>query len=277
MTTPRTLSETRIHTRATSPLQPARKRRYLRGFGNLLRNELRGWWGTRAWGAQLLVWLGVINGSIALIGWAATQDTEGAAPPISALSTMLFFQLSLMGTSIGAIITAQGSIIGEKQLGTAAWTLSKPVSRSAFVLAKLVAHALGYVALAVAVPSVVFTIQMALQWGKSPVLLPFLFGNALTIVHLLFYLAFTLLLGTVFAQRGPVAGIALGFLLGGSSVRSVLPTLAQVMPWTLPDLAGAIAQGQQLSPNAYLPILGTAVTTVLIIGAALWRFNREEF
>ena len=270
-TMPRTISAT------TQSLRAVHESGWRRGLANLLRNELNQWWGTRAWWVHLLLWLGVINGFIAFIGWAAAQDPQEAAPPISALSTMLFFQLSLMGTSIGAIITAQGSIIGEKQLGTAAWTLSKPVSRSAFVLAKLVAHALGYVALAVAVPSVVFTIQMALQWGKSPVLLPFLFGNALTIVHLLFYLAFTLLLGTVFAQRGPVAGIALGFLLGGSSVRSVLPTLAQVMPWTLPDLAGAIAHGQPLPPNAYLPILGTVVSTVLIIGAALWRFNREEF
>jgi ABC-type transport system involved in multi-copper enzyme maturation permease subunit len=145
------------------------------------------------------------------------------------------------------------------------------------VLAKLVAHTLGYVVLAVAIPSVFFTAQMALQWGQLPALVPFLLGNALTILNLVFYLALTVLLGTWFAQRGPVAGIALGFLLGGNAVRTLLPSVAQVTPLVLPDLAGTIMQGGALPANGSLPILGTAVSTVILIGAALWRFNREEF
>jgi ABC-2 type transport system permease protein len=275
MATPSALSQLRTNT--ASQLHPARRSIYLRGFGNLLRNELRRWWGTHAWWMHLLVWLFIINGFIALIGWAATQDTEGAAPPVDQLTGPLLFQLSLIGTSIGAIITAQGSIIGEKQLGTAGWVLSKPVSRSAFILAKLVAHTLGYVVLAVGIPGVVFYGQMALQWDRVPSLVPFLLGNLLTVVNLMFYLALTLMLGTLFTKRGPVAGVALGFLLLGSFMRSLFPALMQVMPWALPDLAGAIAAGQPLPPSASLPIVGTVVLTIVFIAAAFWRFNREEF
>src|SRR3712207_2303826 len=98
MATPKSVSETPLHTRAVSPLQPVGRSTYLRGFGNLLRNELHGWWGTRAWWVHLVVWLGLINGVIALIGWAAAQDTAGAAPPMGELASMLFVQLSLIGT-----------------------------------------------------------------------------------------------------------------------------------------------------------------------------------
>ncbi len=118
---------------------------------------------------------------------------------------------------------------------------------------------------------------MALQWGQPTALVPVLLGATLTTVHLLFYLALTLMLGTLFAKRGPVAGVTLGFLLLGSFMRATLPTVAQVMPWMLPDLAGAIAQGQPVPPNAFLPILGTLLSTMLFTSAALWRFKREEF
>ena len=43
----------------------------------------------------------------------------------------------MVASVIAVVAKTQGAIIGEKQLGTAAWVLSKPASRRAFVLAKL--------------------------------------------------------------------------------------------------------------------------------------------
>jgi ABC-2 type transport system permease protein len=59
--------------------------------------------------------------------------------------------------------TAQGAIVREKQLGTAAWALSKPVARSAFGLAKLVAYAVGFVRLATLAPSATFYAESLLS------------------------------------------------------------------------------------------------------------------
>ena len=41
------------------------------------------------------------------------------------------------------MVFAQDALIGEKRSGTAAWLLSKPVSRTAFLLAKLTADGIG--------------------------------------------------------------------------------------------------------------------------------------
>src|ERR671932_2261447 len=60
----------------------------------------------------------------------------------------------------------------------------------------------------------------------------------LLVLHVLFYLALTLLLGTLVQSSGPVAGIALGSLLGGLMVQDRLAQLARVMPWVLPGAAG---------------------------------------
>ena len=48
-----------------------------------------------------------------------------------------------LGLAIGIIVVMQDAIIEEIQLGTAAWVLSKPVSRQAFLSAKLVASVVG--------------------------------------------------------------------------------------------------------------------------------------
>ena len=45
--------------------------------------------------------------------------------------------------AIGGVILVQGALVGEKRSGTAAWVLSKPISRPAFFLAKLIANAIG--------------------------------------------------------------------------------------------------------------------------------------
>jgi len=84
--------------------------------------------------------------------------------------------------------------------------MSKPASRSAFVLAKLLAHAGAFVVLAVGVPAIVFCTQsLAAGWGMPP-LAPFVGGVALLTLHLLFYLALTVMLGTVLSSRGPIVG-----------------------------------------------------------------------
>ena len=197
--------------------------------------------------------------------------------PLPDLAAMLFFQAGMTGAAIGAVVVAQGTIIGEKQLGTAAWLLSKPVSRSAFVLAKLVAHTLGFLALAIALPSLVFFGQSSLLWERVPALGPFLAASLVSVLHMEFYLALTVLLGTLYSKRGPVTGIALGFLFLGQFLRSIVPQVAQLMPWVLPDLAAPLALGQALPANAWVSIITTALGTIVCIGVALWRFGREEF
>ena len=196
-----------------------------RGFANLLRNETRLWWGTRTWLIHLLLWPIVLNGLILLIGLGEAQDANN---PVSLYETLVqvFFQVGAFATGIGVVTAAQGAIVREKQLGTAAWILSKSVSRSAFVLAKFVAYAVSFVSLAIVVPSAIFYGQSLVLARRAPELAPFLASVGVTVLHTLFYLALTLQLGTLFNTRGPIGGIAMGVLFTGFLLPNVLPQAA---------------------------------------------------
>jgi ABC-2 type transport system permease protein len=277
MATPSTIPQERTSAPGGRTLHRLAGRDDLRGFANLFANENHGWWRTRAWLIQLAVWLGIINGLIALVTYGETQDASGAMPPLLETLIQVFFKAGGPAIAVGAVIAAQGAVVGEKQLGTAAWIMSKPAGRSAFLLSKLAAYLLVFVGLAIAVPSVVFFGQTRFAAGQMPALLPFLAAQGVMLLHLLFYLALTLLLGAFASSRGPVAGGALGFLFAGMLLPSFVPQVAVVFPWQLGDIATGLTLGTRLPATWPIPVLATAGWTLLFIAAALWRFAREEF
>ena len=261
---------------ASDMLQRVAPRRALRGFGNLLQNETRAWWGTRKWLVHLVIWIVIINGFAGLIAWAEGQDGE-AAREVYGEAVQVFFIIGGIATALSVVSTTQGAIVGEKQLGTAAWIMSKPASRSAFVLTKLLAHAGAFVVLAVALPAIVFCIQsVGAGWGVPP-LARFAGGVAVLTLHLLFYLALTVMLGTVFSARGPIVGIGVGLIIAGQSLPNLLPQLSTFFPWRLPWTAGGLVLGEAVPVEAFVAIGVTAAWTVLFVAVALWRFGREEF
>ena len=86
------------------------------------------------------------------------------------------------------------------------------------------------------------------------------------------------MLGTLFNRRGPVSAIGLGFLFGGQIFPNFLPEWVTLnFPWKLAELDSGPTLGQPLPPGWIIPVIATAVWTVVFIGVALWRFGREEF
>jgi hypothetical protein len=91
------------------------------------------------------------------------------------------------------------------------------------------------------------------------------------------------MLGAFFNSRGPVIGIALGFLFLQQYLVALLPALRYLLPWTLviplnngtDAIVPALLLGEPVS--SFIPILGVAVECVLFVLVSLWRFNREEF
>jgi ABC-2 type transport system permease protein len=263
---------------ATNPaLQGVKEPGWRRGLANLLRSEMRQWLGTRKWLIHLLLWPILLNGLVLLIGLAEARDANNSVPRYETLIEV-FFKVGAFATTIGVVTAAQSAIVREKQLGTAAWVVSKPVARSAFVLAKFVAYAAGLLSLTTLVPSVIFYGESLVLAGRAPELVGFLAGTGGAALHTLFYLALTLLLGTLFSTRGPISGIAMGVLFAGSLLPNLLPqSLVLASPWMLNDLAVGLALGSALPPVWPIPVVATIVWTALFIGVALWRFGREEF
>jgi len=254
-----------------------------RGFSNMLRKENGDWWGTRQWWVRSLIWTLILNGLVFIILWVVPLMDAEDAPPASELienGVEIFFTLLAFAAPIGVMIFVQGAIVSEKDSGTAAWVMSKPVSRSAFILSKLIANAIGILVIIVLLQSLILYGQVLLKGGQLS-LIPYIAGLGMSYLHMLFYLTLGLMLGTFFSSRGPVIGISMAFLLGQlivtGFIEDFLPWFPLIEPKTVGDLAPLAAQGRALPAEWPLPVIVTAVATLLFLALAIWRFNREEF
>jgi len=254
------------------------------GFANLLRNENLEWWGGRRWLKQAGLWLLVLNGMLAILLWVlpavmeVTWDDNAGVMSHIAMGCQAFFQLGALSLAIGTIILAQGEIIGERQTGITAWILSKPVARPAYFLSKIVAHSIGIIVIMVGFQSAVAYGLIWLANGSALPLLPFLIGVGGLIVHTFFYLTLTLMMGVFARTRGLVLGVAMGSLFGGMFLPDLIRELGLVTPWSLPDIIRQLVMQIQLPfTTAFMPILMTAMWSIVFIIAALWKLSRLEF
>jgi ABC-2 type transport system permease protein len=181
------------------------------------------------------------------------------------------------------IIILQDAIVGEKQSGTAAWVLSKPVSRPAFIVSKIIPNAIGVLVTMVLIPGAVAYAQIALATGTAIPPLQFIAAQGILWLNLIFYLTLTLMLGTLFNHRGPVIGLALAFLFGQQYLVGLVPALIKVLPYTLAlpidenfnAIAASVMLGQ--APHSWLPAVSSAVLAVVFVAVSIWKFNQEEF
>ena len=225
-----------------------------------------------------LIWLAILNGFVFLVAYGEADSGRSTPAEIAAECIAIFMTFGALATAVGVVTAVQGAIIQEKQLGTAAWVLSKPVSRHAFVLAKLLSYSLAYLVLPLIITSLAFYGQSQMLWSQTPAFLPFMAGWLVLTLHMLFYVSFTLMLGTLFNGRGSVSAIGLGFLFGGQIFPNFIPLwLTLLFPWRLSELAPALALGQPLPTGWLIPVIATAAWIIVFIAIALWRFGREEF
>src|SRR5512139_2094098 len=193
---------------ASTELQRVELSGWRTGLANLLRKENRAWWGTRRWLVQSLVWAVVVSGCPALIVFFMRMaETMGVPVPVAELGDLvgvgvfMLFWIASLALPIGAIVLVHDAIIGERQLGVTEWLLSKPVSRPAYVLAKLLAHGLGVLVILVGLQSALGYGVLWLVMGEPFPLPPYLMGMAGLAVHTLFYLVLTLMMGVLAANR----------------------------------------------------------------------------
>jgi ABC-2 type transport system permease protein len=265
---------------ARQGLVPAVGKGWLGGFSNLLAKELGEWFGTNRWIVQAAIWLLIINGLMAFILFVVPVIDPGSrlGPEENmGLGLGLFFNFTILFGAIGMIILAQDEIIQEKQTGTAAWILSKPVSRSAFVLTKLLSNLVGGLVFIAGLTGAVAYAEIYLVSQQFLPVLPYLMGIGIILLTLIFYLSLVIMLGTIFEQRGAVLGIAVGVLLGGLIASQFTPLVSYFLPVKMPDIALGLMQGQPLPGIAVSQLVTAGVWSILFTIMALWRFSRDEF
>jgi ABC-2 type transport system permease protein len=253
------------------------------GLANLLRKENRAWWSSRRWLVQSFVWGVIVNGLLALSLFFLPLLVEMTGSPdvdTVDLGLAMLFRVGGVALAIGAIILVQDTIIGERKAGVTEWLLSKPVSRPAYVLAKLLAHGLGVLVIMVGLQGAIAYGLLSLAMGKPFPLPPYLVGMAGLAVHTLFYLALALMMGVLTANRTTLLGASLAVVLIGWLVTPIglsVGTFVMLMPFTLVHILPAAVQGAPLPLSIWLPIGVTAILSVIFVAVALARFERLEF
>jgi ABC-2 type transport system permease protein len=170
-----------------------------------------------------------------------------------------------------AILMAMGSVAMEKDKGTAALMLVKPVPRSVFLSAKFVALGLTFATgiLLAAVAGYYYTLLLF-----EPLSLSAWLGlNALLLVFILVYVAVTLLCSTLTESQVVSGGLALGFVVVLSGLGAV-PRFGAYMPGQLNTWAAELFTANGEPARAALGVSMGLIFAALVV--AWLVFERQE-
>jgi ABC-2 type transport system permease protein len=262
----------------TTELQPLPEKQMLSGFRNMLRIENSRWWNMRNILKQSLVWLASVSFIVAMPLIVAPMIDNSPMGPVEE-GFVIFLSIFSMVLAIGSVILLQGSLVGEKQSGTAAWILSNPISRPSYVLSKLVANTGGIMSVGIILQGAVGYIILSYVNGAALPIASYVTAMGLLALFTLFYISFTLMLGSFFSTRGPILGIAIMFAFLqdylGRMIESVIKGFTSILPNRLNDAAGAILLGSPLP--SIVPVASNVIFIILFVGLAIWRFEKTEF
>jgi ABC-2 type transport system permease protein len=264
------------------------------GFGNLMHKENRLWWRTSHWWVQTLIWVAIGNGILFMVigvapkmenppGQASNAQTGDSQQSLDILGLTVYLKIAGIATAIGVAVLAQDTLIGEKQSGTAAWVLSKPVSRSALILSKVISNSAGILISMVIVPGIIAYLIIYFVARKAYPVLPYAGALGMFFVSLVFWLTLAIMLSSMSNIRGMAIGIPLFLILGFILFVEVAPLTADFMPWSLtnavsaaqPAMAVALVLGQSIP--TVMPLIGSLIGCLLFTMVAIWRFRKEEF
>jgi ABC-2 type transport system permease protein len=171
-----------------------------------------------------------------------------------------------------AVLLGMNAVAGEKESGTAAMILSKPMPRWAFILSKFGAQALVYVS-AYLVAGLGAYYYSLILFGQLNAL-TFTGINLLLLLWLLTYVAAALLgsvIGpTIASAAGVGIGLAVALLIAGS-----IPVYGQLTPGGLTAWASVIGAGKTIPPNGGA-IAASFVLIVLFLVYSVALFERQE-
>lgn len=248
-----------------------------RGFAPIAGRELRRWLATRRGAIHLVLWSGLLGGLLALALFVIPE----AMPEEEAMSLadsldagrQFFFGVGAIATAIGAVIVLQDALLEDKTSGTVELVLSKPLSRTAYVLGRLLPNLAAFVVTMILVPAVIGYALFALA-DPTVSWLNYARGVALLALNLLFYANLSMMLGALLHSRGPYLGIALGVILGGTLVP--VAAIVRFTPWKLADLAVLAAAGAPAPPDAPIMVMSTLVWSAAFLVIAVRQVRRAE-
>jgi ABC-2 type transport system permease protein len=180
---------------------------------------------------------------------------------------------NVAGTGIFvALLLPMGMVAREKERGTAAFVLTKPLSRQAFlaakVLALLVTLGVGVLLAAAAVYFYTAILFEPIAVGG------FVACTLLILLSLVVYGLLTFLGSTIVNSQLPAVGIGLAAWVVVSLI-GVIPDAAQYTPGGLLEPASALALGTSPAHLA-VSVVANLALCMIVVGVAWLAFRRQE-
>ena len=238
----------------------------MKGLAALLKKELKEQWHTKR--------IIIVVGAFLFFGFTMPlmtkcmpeilemAEADGSSfnlPPPTAVQSLGSYASNIMQIgSLVIILVTMGAVAKERESGTAALVLTKPVGHSAFVAAKFLALSLT-ATLSILLGGLACCGYTFILFGSTPAC-GFFLQNTLLLVYLLLAIAVTLSFSSFF--RSQLAAGALGL------VTIVILGLASSLPWVGEYLPGElISWGHRLISDgpADHAVMAIATTLVLIV------------
>jgi len=170
-----------------------------------------------------------------------------------------------------ALLVTMGVVVQEKERGTAAFFLTRPVSRETFVLAKFAALTVVFIAslTLAAIGCWYYTLVLfePLAWG------PFLALNGLMLVVFLVYMALALLASTLARTNGVAVGLAFTALILLAGI-GALPSIGEYFPGRLFSWGATLMMGGNATAWPAFGISLGLIATALLVACLIFR--RQE-
>jgi ABC-2 type transport system permease protein len=169
-----------------------------------------------------------------------------------------------------ALLVTMGSIVVEKDKGTAALMLVKPLPRSTFLFAKFLAIEItfGVSLAAAAIADYYYTFYLFQPMKLSS----FLALNGFMLLYALIFVAITLLASVLVKSQAAAAGIGFAALLF-LSVLSMYPPLKEKLPDQLIQWGGELMAGAH---TTYWPALFVGIGIILACLLIAWLVFRKQ-
>lgn len=266
----------------------------LQGLGGLVGVELRVWFPLRV---VLMVVIGLVIFAVMYLPWSMAPY-----PSVDPGFGFLFLGFLSVWSAVllmSAVSLSEGTVLGEINRGTAGWLVAMPIRRASVIVAKFAAAAAGYAVIIAVTGTLVYPILagavdrggtgfragVVLEVTHSPIGMWGRFADlpgfgryvgmlAAIWATVVFVVAVVVLLGAFLRSRTAVFGLGMvlvgvivgAAIVGGSSV-SATPAGAV---WAVLQ----IAWGRDAPLLA--PILSTLLLSFLVLGAAVWSFDRRD-
>jgi ABC-2 type transport system permease protein len=170
-----------------------------------------------------------------------------------------------------ALLLSMGTVAQEKERGTAAMLLVKPMPRGVFLLAKT--GTLGLVFLAATLLAGLGAYYYTWILFEPPDLLAWIGMTLLIWLELFVYIALTILFSTLVRSQAAAAGLAFGVVLL-FALLGALPGLAKFLPGALRTWSASLFSS---TPQPAWTAVAVCLGIILVALVAAWQiFERQE-